>query len=300
MPERIGTALGNVFQFGKDLVSINRSWDKGNGTTYNADIVALHRIAGSTAQPFGCGDDITINDEIMGEIYQRRIIVYQKCVDNPTFDSVTLGVFVRDSADNAVRLQVDLNNLQSDIDNRIIEGEQYSNVSIDRINGFQAVRQDGQVKTVQNATDCFAVMVWENGEWVKRKSAVDEFGLWANRIGDVKDKTAYAQIGWTNYQGSGLYLPGLQMYHGDVNFFTAMMHLNGDGFFLANKDHLVMYSTEDATGVTYKGGRTGIEFNANGIKFTKDFAPYGHNAPVTIGNATLHISSGIITSVTWT
>ena len=151
LPTRIGIELAHTFKFGVDMVSLRRTWSKNDGTTYEASVAALHRIPGYESLEFALGDTVTIQDDIIGDTFERRIISYDRDPDNPLNDRITLGVFIRDSATNAVQMQVE-------IDMKLTEGESYNNVAINRKDGFTSTRSDGQATTKMNATDGFIIL----------------------------------------------------------------------------------------------------------------------------------------------
>ena len=72
-PERVGSDTGKVFQFGRDLCSLKRTWDRGNGITYDITIASLQRIPGHSGDTFGA-DDITVEDYFISDSIKRRII----------------------------------------------------------------------------------------------------------------------------------------------------------------------------------------------------------------------------------
>jgi len=105
LPERVGLDVGRTFKIGKDVVNLRRTWQEDNGTTYEMDIAALMRLPGapgSLDELFDVGDNIIIDDEIIGGKANRRIISYNRNLIDPTQDKITLGVFVRDSSTNAI------------------------------------------------------------------------------------------------------------------------------------------------------------------------------------------------------
>ena len=199
-PERVGSDTGKVFKFGQDLCSLKRTWDKGNGITYDITIANLQRIPGHSGDTFEVGDDVTIEDYFIGDSIKRRIIAYSKCLDNPTRDTVTLGVFVRDIYDLTTEMKVDINT-------KLTEGESYNNVKINRTEGFVAESNDGQFKTTQGGEEGFACWVKEGGVWVK-KSWLDASGLISNTI-SAPDSDIYARIG--QYEALPFIFEGLQL-----------------------------------------------------------------------------------------
>jgi len=309
LPQRIGTETGRTFKFGVDLVSIDRNWTVDDGFTYEISVAALNRLPG--AQPwetFSLGDNIQVQDDIIGDIISRRIVCYTKCHDDPSKDSITLGVFVRDSATNAIEMQAEINT-------KLTEGESYNNVRINRSEGFVSETNDGNKKVTMSGTDGFVCWVYENGVWV-RKSWLDEMGIAAGRLVDPDGK-AYAVIGLDGYDyGMRLYRAGfsepfISFYEGFQNSsfsekysgfrivnntgnrviygnneITCLRSPNGNAEFAAygnNNVHMIFTSSTTSTAIFCSNGQ--IEFYKNGF--------FGDTRNVTISGTTLKFIDGI-------
>ena len=172
-PLKCGTGKTKTFEFGKDLVSLERTWDDSNGTSYTARIADLQRLPGHEADVFDVGDDCIIIDKFIGDTISKRIISYTQCLDDPTQDEITIGVFVRDASDNAVAMQMDISaaqetadNAQTAAENSLQPGTSYNNVSIDHAHGFMSVSADGLSRTFDNGTDGYIRQQYYNGAWV--------------------------------------------------------------------------------------------------------------------------------------
>lgn len=161
LARRVGADTGKVFKFGRDLVDLRRTWSKDNGATYDVDIAVLQRLEGGELE-FGVGDDVTIEDAILGDTIKRRIISYTKCIDNPTLDKITLGVFIRDSADNSISMALDMQAMTEGV---VKEGKPYNNVDISHEYGFRSVSGDGLMRTINNGTDGYKIQRLVSGVW---------------------------------------------------------------------------------------------------------------------------------------
>ncbi len=188
LPVKIGTETGRTFKFGVDLVSIDRSWAVGDGFTYTVAIATIGRLPG--VQPwemFSLGDNVKVQDDIIGDTIERRIVCYTKCHDNPAKDQITLGVFIRDSATNAVEMRVAINQ-------RIVEGKRYNGNRINRTEGFVSETDDGMLKTTMSGTHGLSCWTWEGDHWVRR-SWQEASGFTAAKITNPESDGTYATIG---------------------------------------------------------------------------------------------------------
>ncbi len=200
LPQKAGTGNSKTFEFGRDLVSISRSWTRDNGTTYTAAIADLQRLPGHEGDVFDVGDTVTIKDDFIGDTITRRVISYTFDMDNPQNDSITLGVFVRDSATNAIANDVA-------IDNSLQEGKKYSNVYINHTDGVVAENRDATKRVLMNADECFVVEIKSGGKW-KKASGINDKGLAAACIEDP-DRPGWGAIigkGPESVDGPGLFL----------------------------------------------------------------------------------------------
>lgn len=316
LPARIGADTGKVFEFGKDLLSIRRTWNKNDGTTYEVEVATLHKVPGGTpGEEYHKGDDVTIKDDLLGETYKRRIISIQENPDDPTQDKITLGVFIRDNATNAVNTKVEL-------EKKLTEGKSYNNVRINSSEGFVSETDDGQKKVTMSGTDGFVCWVYENGQWVK-KSWLDEMGLVTSKISNPNSDGTYGIIGDT-YVGPFL-AQGLRLFGPDGSaFFEALLtgsaaHLRKpNGPFIemlgvSSVRYLMMgpdgsagdpwiWLSSGSSGFTaiwyYNTSRqvTGVRFSNSGIEFEVNGSPHGHTENITISGRTLRFVNGILVS----
>lgn len=188
LPERIGANKGITFKYGVNLSGTHRTWQRGNGWSYDIDIADLQKIPGFEEYSFGLGDDITVEDSLSGITINSRIISYTEC-DDPTQNHVTVGVFVRDNASLTIETDRVANTAKKTADNSVQQGEKYSNVSISHENGFMATNKAGTQRVMMNGDDCFVVQVKENGKW-KTVNSLEHFGLLVERLtnNDAKNK----------------------------------------------------------------------------------------------------------------
>lgn len=215
IPERRGTNSGITFTYGVNLTGVHRTWQRGNGWSYDIDIADLQKTAGGEAYRFVLGDDIVVNDTLSDIEINSRIISYTEC-DNPTKNRVTVGVFVRDNASLTIetdRIANTANNTanaaKEAADNSVQQGEKYSNVSIDHTNGFMATNKAGTQRVEMNGDDCFVVQVKENGEWVN-KNSLEAFGLLVDRLTNEEAKNIfYLRVGKIDTDCYGLQLCSL-------------------------------------------------------------------------------------------
>ena len=105
LPEMCGSGNTKTFEFGVDLCDFERSWDNGNGWTYNVKVANLQRVPGHEGDIFTVGDTCTIKDKFIGDEITKRIIRYQKCGD-PTQDGITLGLFAKDLTDRSIKNRI--------------------------------------------------------------------------------------------------------------------------------------------------------------------------------------------------
>ena len=195
IPVRRGSNSGITFKYGVNLTGVHRTWQRGNGWTYDVDIADLQKAPGGEAYKFVLGDDVTVEDTLSGIVVNSRIITYTECSD-PSKNHVTIGVFIRDNA--SLTIETDrIANTANDTakaakdkaDTSLQQGEKYSNVSIDHTNGFMATNKAGAQRVVMNGDDCFVVQVKQNGKWVTVNS-LEKFGLMVERLTNIgaKDK----------------------------------------------------------------------------------------------------------------
>ena len=262
LPVKCGTGKTKTFEFGKDLVSLERTWDDSNGTSYTAKIADLQRIPGHEADAFDVGDDCAIKDKFIGDTIEKRIISYTQCLDDPTQDEITIGVFVRDASDNGVAMQVDISAAQGTADgaktaaeNSLQPGTSYNGVDITHEYGFRSTSADGLMRTFQNGTDGYLIQHNVNGNWVT---------VWQVTSADGTT-TAYSADGNQAVMLGGT--AGMRMFKKDSNENWQLVGgMDADGNSMASK----MYSPNypDTYGVIGTDSHTGSKgltlFDAKG------------------------------------
>lgn len=217
LPERTGADNGVSFEYGINLNGVHRTWQRGNGWSYDVRIVDLQKIVGNEHLIFGLGDNIVVRDTQSNITLDNRIISYTEC-DDPTQNHITIGVFVRDNASLAIETDRVANSAlnsaasanetadaaKEKADNSVQQGEKYSNVSITHKDGFMAVNKSGTQRVMMNADDCFVVQALQNGKWVTVNS-LELFGLLVDRLTslEAKDKF-YIKVGKTDSDKYGL------------------------------------------------------------------------------------------------
>lgn len=292
MPERRGKTSGITFKYGVNLSGVHRTWQRGNGWSYDIDIADLQKAPGGENYAFVLGDDITVDDTLSGITINSRIISYTEC-DDPTKNHVTVGVFVRDNASLTIETDRIANTANDTANNSVQQGEKYSNVSIDHTNGFMAVNKAGTQRVMMNGDDCFVVQVKGNGEWVTVNS-LEAFGLLIDRFtsAEAKDKF-YVKVG-KNLDGQY----GLDFYINGIN--TFQMGMLSSGFFCLSTEKLLRLRATN--GVVSLTGDS-VQINANGIVVSKNGTGYNtYNGDVEYKKSdgttgTMSIINGLIVSV---
>ena len=205
IPKRRGSDKGIVFEYGKNLTGVRRTWQRDNGWSYDINIVDMQKTVGYTGKTYGIGDDITVIDKYAKLTLKQRIIAYKEC-DDPTQNSVTVGVFIRDNASLSVETDRIANAANQTANNSVQQGEKYSNVSITHSDGFKAVSKDDTLRVMMNGDDCFVVQVKKNNQWVTVTST-ELWGILTPRLTtqDAKDEY-YATVGRTKSKRPGFYL----------------------------------------------------------------------------------------------
>ena len=206
LPQSRGTDKGVVFKYSQNLTGVHRTWQRGNGWSYDINIVDLQKTPDYKGETYGIGDYITVEDKLMNLTLKKRIISYTEC-DDPTQNRVTVGVFVRDNASLSIETDRIANTANTTAQNSVQQGERYSNVSITHTDGFKAVSKDGVLRTVMNGDDCFAVQTKQNdGTW-KTVTAAELWGMLTTRLTTPEAKERfYATIGKISSNMYGLRL----------------------------------------------------------------------------------------------
>lgn len=243
IPKRRGSDKGIVFEYGKNLTGVRRTWQRDNGWSYDINIVDMQKTVGYTGKTYGIGDDITVIDKYAKLTLKQRIIAYKEC-DDPTQNSITVGVFVRDNASLSVETDRIANEANRTANNSVQQGEKYSNVSITHSDGFKATSKDNTIRVMMNGDDCFVVQVKKNSKWVT-VNQLEAFGLLIDRLTSIaaKDKF-YIQVGDVS---NGKY--GLNFYFG-----------NKKGFSISSTDN--DYAELSAPERMFLKGKNGVDMEA--------------------------------------
>lgn len=281
VPLRRGSDNGLTFEYGKNLTGMRRTWQRGNGWSYDINIVDIQKAQGYTGESYGVGDDITVIDKYAKLTLKQRIIAYKEC-DDPTQNSITVGVFVRDNASLSVETDRIANIANQTANNSVQQGEKYSNISITHTDGFKATSKDDTLRVVMNGDDCFAVQAKKNGKWVTVTSA-ETWGLLAPRLTtqDAKDEY-YATVGRTPTKVSGFRL----------------FEKIGSVF----KEHLGIYCSTENSNVAVTTLESAGDLNLK-VPSGKDFRfisgnkAYGFSGSVQTEVFTLEFKNGLLTKV---
>lgn len=293
VPEQRGSDNGMTFDFDRNLANVHRTWQKGNGWTYEVSIADLQKIPGHSGDTFSIGDYVTINDRLNKTVKKDRIISYTEC-DDPTQNRITIGVFIRDNATMAIETDYIANSALNTAENSIQQGEKYSNVSIDHTNGFMAVNQSGTLRVVMNADDCFEVQILQSGEWVKA-TGVDENGVQAGTL-KTPNSQVYGIIG-ANPSGT----MGLQLIDevGNVKF-CEIIELVGGGMLIMNNNNPIMYVNNEGTTVEFHGATKSskVECRDGGVTLFGESINFKNLAGANIGGTgTINIANTPIITV---
>lgn len=286
IPKRRGNDKGVTFEYGKNLSGVHRTWQRGNGWSYDINIADMQKTVGYEGETYGIGDDITVIDKYAKLTLKQRIIAYKEC-DDTTQNSITVGVFIRDNASLSVETDRIANAANQKADSSVQQGEKYSNVSITHTDGFKCTNISDTLRIMANANDCFIVQTKKNGKWVTVTSA-ELWGIAAPRLTtqDAKDQY-YATVGYNTSGNPGLFL----------------MRLDDNGNF---KEHFSVWPTAEHNTVidcegdlkirSKTGGHVVIENRKNDIE--------GYGGRVILkdelgNNIALYFQSGILKSTNY-
>ena len=254
LPQSRGSDKGVVFRYSQNLNGVHRTWQRGNGWSYEISIVDLQKIPGYEGETYGIGDYITVEDTLMNLTLKKRIISYKEC-DDPTQNSVTVGVFVRDNASLSIETDriantanttantanATANAANATAQNSVQQGERYSNVSITHTDGFKAVSKDGTLRVMMNGDDCFIVQGLQNGKWVTLNQ-LEAFGLLIDRLTSIAAKDSfYIQVGEV---GTNKY--GLKFFFDKKEGFTISTNSEGSVLLSAANGMLFNSSADDS------------------------------------------------------
>ncbi|MFT9078636.1 hypothetical protein [Ethanoligenens sp.] len=184
--------------------------------------------------------------------------------DDHTGDKFTVGQFVSDLADSVASMQIG-------IANSVQQAAQYSNVSIDRQNGFMAISQDGLKKVTMNATNCFSVYSRPNtaDDWTLVQE-LDANGLYSSILTGL-NSTMYAEVG----TGSN----GFALYYKDNTNKTPFLK--------------IWIDTDGYTHITTPGGKLDFSSDDQGNSSTIPNFP-GYTGDYVLGNMRQHYQNGLL------
>lgn len=281
IPIRRGSDKGVTFEYGKNLTGVRRTWQRDNGWSYDINIVDMQKTVGYIGETYGVGDDITVIDKYAKLTLKQRIIAYKEC-DDPTQNSITVGVFVRDNASLSVETDRIANAANQTANNSVQQGEKYSNVSITHSDGFKAVSKDDTLRVMMNGDDCFAVQAKKNSKWVTVTST-EIWGLLAPRLTtqDAKDEY-YATVGRTPAK-----VPGFRLFKKIGSVFKE--HL---GIYCDTENSNVAVTTLESAGDLNFVIPSGKEF-----RFISGNKSYGFNGSVQTEAFTLEFKNGLLVKV---
>jgi hypothetical protein len=285
IPEQRGTDNGMTFDYDRNLSGVHRTWQKGNGWTYDIAIADLQKIPNHSGDVFGIGDYVTINDKLSSTTQKDRIISYTEC-DDPTQNRITVGVFIRDNASMAIETDNLANVAFNKSKGALQEGEKYSNVSLDHIDGFKSESRDGLLRVVQNADDCFAIQVKDGGTW-RTVTSAELWGMLTPRLTTQESKNSfYATTGKTdddNFEAFKLYVKNT-LTDTFNNFFSVYCPSSSgepeEGAFIESPGHICVY---------LKPGKSFYLF--------RDGKQLGITETITVGSQKITVEDGFVTKV---
>ena len=305
LPQSRGSDKGVVFKYSQNLTGVHRTWQRGNGWSYEISIVDLQKVPGYEGETYGIGDYITVEDTLMNLTLKNRIISYKEC-DDPTQNSVTVGVFVRDNASLAIETDriantanTTANTANITAQNSVQQGEKYSNVSITHTDGFKAISKDGTLRVMMNGDDCFTVQTLQNGKWVTLNQ-LEAFGLLIDRLTSIAAKDSfYIQVGkvTTNKYGLKFFFDNKEGFSISSNNEDVITLLSKSGIYLRSSDSSGM-NTFDATNLRLVTNNL-ISQNKDGSMFGRGVTGSGRiryeTETGTQGSGEFQIINGIIT-----
>lgn len=261
---RRGTDRGLILSYTANLEETQRVYERGNGWTYDVKAALL-------PDEYSLGDDITINDALIGTSRNERIITTVDCADDPTQNRIVTGVFVLDSATQSAETE-------RIAENSVQQGEKYNNVYINHGEGFVAENKAGTQRVIMNAEDCFSVQVLKNGEWVTVTST-EEWGVLTPRLTTRSAKNSfYATVGSNESGNLGFFLYTVR--NGAwIRFCDIWLSSNGNTVVESKQGDLVLMAA-----------------NGKDVCFErKSSGAYGNTGTVQIGNVQMSFENGIFT-----
>lgn len=307
-PIRSGTDTGKVFSFGRDLCSLDRTFDKTTTPytySYEIDIANLQRIqGGSPTDTFIVGDTVGIQDELIGDsIMSQRIISYEKNLDDPTKDKVTIGQFISDMSDAVNAIQSDISDVSAKADEVKVE--------ISAANDHIALK--ASKATLVSEINVCPETIKINTSKLDITGLVTISGLSGGLTeidgGCIRTGRIESANGdwWLDLENGTCYLSN-GTFKGTINFGT-------DGYLKqdATTGKIMLYGGTDGSGIEINGGNGGIRLKT-GVSWTEcddlsctSLTVNGNNVPsgytgnigLTLSNGstrTIHFDNGILTN----
>lgn len=270
LPERVGSVKNTPLKLSR------RSWQKNNGWNYQTDIADTGDIA--------VGDTFPIIGNGLKMGTTKRIITYERHLDDPTQNSFTLGVFVRDEASAAVEVE-------NQLDNSLQRGEKYNNVSINHTEGFKAETVDNLQRVVMNALDGFAVQIRKNGEW-KTVNSLELFGLLIDRLTSMDAKNSfYIRVGKLSTDEYGLQF--VKMENGVEKTILEIGQIDGSGNPIFASERPINFVTPRSEAITFMNTDGSLKNYTGTIVFISNVLD---NGGVEFGR--INVFNGFITEIT--
>ncbi len=270
LPERVGIVKDTP------LTLSRRSWQKNNGWTYGVDIADTGNVS--------VGDTFPILSDGLAPGTTKRIITHERHLEDPTQNSVTLGVFVRDEASASVEVDAKLNN-------SLQQGEQYNNVSINHSEGFKAETVDGLQRVIMNALDGFAIQIKENGVW-KTVNSLELFGILIDRLTSLNAKNSfYIRVGKLSTDEYGLQF--VKMENGVEKTILEIGQLDGAGNPVFASEMPINFITPQSEAITFMNTDGSLKNYTGTISFVSKVLD---NGGVEFGR--INVFNGFITEIT--
>jgi hypothetical protein len=328
-PVRWGADTGKVFKFGRDLCLLERTFDKTTTPwtySYAIDVANLQRLpGGSPSDTFVTGDTVGIQDALIGDsIIGQRIISYEKCLDDPTQDKVTIGNFISDLSDSLTTMQVD-------ISTSVQQGATYDNVGFTHQHGMRIVSGDNTIMVQGNSANCFAVYKGDGSgnenSWILM-SELDLNGVQAGTLTMPGYPNFKVIVGKGPNSGDGLGLFIIDTNISEIPFLKFWLDSGGNTVIQKTRGDLI-FEDENGVGIGTNGtsnptaaftvkeglvtgwsypiaaasgtigpGNIGINVSEGLITGWNYPTTWSGTVPINSGANTLHFTNGVLTSIT--
>ena len=257
--DTIGQDNGFQARFGKNLKRIKKTIDRRGElkTQYQIDLVRLKNsneyiqkgLQG--LETLGVGDSIRIIDELLNLDIVNRVVSIEY---NPIFEINTK----LEIASTLATLATEISNIY---DSSVSKEELYNGVKVGPKDGFVALRSDGRVKTILNATEGISIYS-DIGEGLKRNFFVDSEG---------------------KIQGKELVIDGKSTFGGKVDITNGATSIimapdTDNPFTIKNGANEIFKVTAAGLGTFYGGGRFFGEVDVVNQNIQVKIAPSGATA----------------------